>query len=309
MEKLINFKDYSKKFKKKVIGPFNFSIEKNKITALLGSSGSGKTVILNSLLGIIKKFNGSIDIENFNRKTRKYFIINSKIGYYTQMDFSLYTVSAYDFLLDICIMMGINKKESFKRIEHWMKYFDIWEDKDKKINNYSWGMKNRINLILCFIKEPEIIIMDEPGANLDSYWRKKIKDLLIKYKKEGRTIIITVHNIDEINEVIDNYLIIDSGKLIFSGSKEELDLYNKYKVYLNEKFDIIEFKKFLDSKNIKSFKYDEEEISIVFATKDLKEINWIFIYFISKSIPILNLIKLPINMEAVHKALDSKIIT
>ncbi|ALD66035.1 hypothetical protein [Spiroplasma cantharicola] len=72
------------------------------------------------------------------------------------MDFSLYTISAYNFLLYICIMMGINKKE-------------------------------------------------------------------------GRTIIITVHNIDEINEVIDNYLIINSGKLIFSGSKNKLDLYNKIK--------------------------------------------------------------------------------
>ncbi|AUB31572.1 ATP-binding cassette domain-containing protein [Spiroplasma floricola] len=157
---VITFKDYLKKFKNSKIGPLTFEIQSSKITALLGSSGSGKTVIINTLLGIIRKYKGDIVLNDINRKAYSYYKANYNVGFYTQMDFSLYEVTAYEFLLDICLMLGLYKKEYKKRIEYWMKYFDLWESKDKKIKNYSWGMKNRMNLILCFIKEPSIIILD-----------------------------------------------------------------------------------------------------------------------------------------------------
>ncbi|WP_339033471.1 ATP-binding cassette domain-containing protein [Spiroplasma endosymbiont of Cantharis rufa] len=304
MEEIIKFDNYIKKYKKKVIGPLNCSIKKARITALLGSSGSGKTVILNSLLGIIKEFKGNIEIENISRKAGKYYLENKNIGYYTQMDFSLYVVSAYKFLLDICIMMGISKKESIIKIEYWMKYFDIWESKDKSIKSFSWGMKNRMNLILCFIKDPEIIILDEPGANLDSYWRNKIKILLVEAKKAGKTVVITVHNIDEIADIIDDFVIIDDGKNIFNGSTQELNVYSKYKIYINEKFSEKDFRSFLGDLNIKTFKYDIDENSLVVAIENFKQINYLFLYLIKNNLPLKNLVKLPINMESIYKALE-----
>ncbi|WP_342259054.1 ABC transporter ATP-binding protein [Spiroplasma endosymbiont of Dioctria linearis] len=305
MEQIIKFENYIKKFKKKVIGPLNCSIQKGRITALLGSSGSGKTVIINSLLGIIKEFKGDIKIENISRKKGKYFLVNSKIGYYTQMDFSLYVVSAYKFLLDMCIMMGLTKVISRKRIEYWMKYFDIWESRNKPIKSFSWGMKNRMNLILCFIKEPEILILDEPGANLDSYWRNKIKILLMDAKKDGKTIIVTVHNIDEIADIIDDFIIIDNGQNIFNGSAEKLNVYSKYKVYISEQFEVQNFRNFLSTNNIKSFKYDEIENSLVVAIENFKQLNFLFLYLIKNNLPLKNLLKLPINMEAIYKALEN----
>ncbi|ALD66553.1 ATP-binding cassette domain-containing protein [Spiroplasma cantharicola] len=306
MEDIIQFDNYLKKFKKKLIGPLNCSIKKARITALLGSSGSGKTVILNSLLGMIKNFNGKILVEGINRKSLKYFKVNKKIGYYTQMDFSLYNVSAYKFLLDISIMMGLNKKNVRMKIENWMKYFDLWEARNKSIKSFSWGMKNRMNLILCFIKDPEIIIMDEPGANLDSYWRNKIKNLLIEYKKQNKTVIITVHNIDEIADIIDDYIIIDNGENVFNGSAEELDIYAKYKVYINERFNHKNFRFFLSEYGIKAFKFDRDENSLVVAIENFKQINFLFLYLIKNNLPLKNLVKLPINMESIHKALESK---
>ncbi|WP_342259050.1 ABC transporter ATP-binding protein [Spiroplasma endosymbiont of Dioctria linearis] len=305
MEQIIKFENYTKKFKKKVIGPLNCSIQKGRITALLGSSGSGKTVVINSLLGIIKEFKGDIKIENISRKKRKYFLVNNKIGYYTQMDFSLYVVSAYKFLLDMCIMMGLTKVISRKRIEYWMKYFDIWESRNKPIKSFSWGMKNRMNLILCFIKEPEILILDEPGANLDSYWRNKIKILLMDAKKDGKTIIVTVHNIDEIADIIDDFIIIDNGQNIFNGSAEKLNVYSKYKVYISEQFEVQNFRNFLSTNNIKSFKYDEIENSLVVAIENFKQLNFLFLYLIKNNLPLKNLLKLPINMEAIYKALEN----
>ncbi|WP_063623138.1 ATP-binding cassette domain-containing protein [Spiroplasma taiwanense] len=307
MEKIIiNFQNFEKKFKKTKIGPINLEIKTGKITALCGRSGSGKSVILNSIIGAIKKYKGDIIFNEENRRKSRSYLQNTLFGFYTQMDFSLYDISAYNFLKLICLSFNLDKNEIKEEIEYWMKYFDLWEDRTKKVKNFSWGMKNRMNLILCFIKRTEIIILDEPGANLDSYWRNKIKNLLYDYKKQGKTVIITAHNIDEISNIIDDYIILEDGKKIFEGSQLELNIYNKYKLFLDQKFDVPKFRAFLAEKNIKSFNYDEDENSIVFATKSLKEINWVFLYFIGLTNPILNLIKLPINMESINKALEDK---
>ncbi|AUB31573.1 hypothetical protein [Spiroplasma floricola] len=141
---------------------------------------------------------------------------------------------------------------------------------------------------------------------MDSYWREKIKKILTKFKNEGKTIIITVHNIDEINEIIDDYLIIDKGQLVFSGSKVELDIYSKYKIFITKKYDVNKFRLFLKQNNIKSFKYDEDENSLVISISNYKELNYIVLYLIKNNLPLKNLIKLPINMESIYKALDDK---
>ncbi|WP_339033701.1 ABC transporter ATP-binding protein [Spiroplasma endosymbiont of Cantharis rufa] len=305
-ENIIEINNYIKKFKKNSIGEITFSINKGEVTALLGISGSGKSVLINSIIGCNKKYSGVIKINNSNISIKKGYQENKKIGFYTQIDFSLQNISLNKYLKNMCLIMGIKKEFIKSQIEYWVNFFGLEDSIEKKVKDFSWGMKNRVNLILTFLKNPEIIILDEPGANLDSYWRNKIKNLLIKFKQEGRTIIITAHNIDEINEIIDNYLVIDSGKLIFSGTKEELNVYNKYKLFLQDRFDNTDFREFLKTKKIRSFKFNESENSIIFATNYLKEINWIFVYFISKSVLILNLVKLPINMESVHKAIEDK---
>ncbi|WP_342275156.1 ABC transporter ATP-binding protein [Spiroplasma endosymbiont of Cantharis lateralis] len=305
-QNFIEINNYIKKFKKNSIGEISFGINKGEVTALLGTSGSGKSVLINSIIGCNKKYSGVIKINGSNISIKKGYQENKRIGFYTQIDFSLQNISLNNYLKNICLIMGLKKEYIKSQIEYWVNFFGLEDSIEKKVKDFSWGMKNRVNLILTFLKDPEIIILDEPGANLDSYWRNKIKNLLIKFKQEGKTIIITAHNIDEINEIIDNYLVIDSGKLIFSGSKEELNVYNKYKLFLQDRFDNSDFREFLKTKEIKSFKFNESENSIIFATNQLKEINWIFVYFISKSILILNLVKLPINMESVHKAIEDK---
>ncbi|AUB31782.1 ATP-binding cassette domain-containing protein [Spiroplasma floricola] len=301
---VINFQDFKKKFKKTQIGPIDLEIKAGKITALCGRSGSGKSVILNSIIGAIKKYKGNIFFNSVNRRKRRSYLQNSLFGFYTQMDFSLYDISAYSFLKLICLSFNIEKNKIKEEIEYWMTYFGLWEERNKKVKNFSWGMKNRMNLIMCFIKRAEIIILDEPGANLDSYWRNKIKNLLKEHKKMGKTVIITAHNIDEIWDIIDDYIILEEGQKIFQGSQKELNIYNKYKLFLDKKFSVEKFKDFLKEKNIKSFRYNEDENSIVFATNSLKEINWIFLYFIGLANPILNLVKLPINMESINKAIE-----
>ncbi|WP_339030772.1 ATP-binding cassette domain-containing protein [Spiroplasma endosymbiont of Cantharis nigra] len=306
MKNLIIFDKFIKKFKSNTIGPISFQIGKGRISGLLGTSGGGKTVLLNSLLGIIKKYKVKITVDNIKRKSPKYHKSNRVIGYYTQMDFALHYISAYNFLKDSCMIMGVKKNKVNEKVKYWMKYFDVWEHRKKKVKDFSWGMKNRMNLILCFIKDPEIIIMDKPGANLDSYWRNKVKNLLIEFKNQGKTIIITVHNIDEISDIIDDYAILESGKKIFEGSTDELSIYPKYEIFIKDFFDVEAFRKYLLQENIKSFKYDEIENSLVITAQTYRQINYLFLYLIKNNLPLVNLVKLPINMESIHKALENR---
>ncbi|AVN60472.1 ABC transporter ATP-binding protein, partial [Mesoplasma entomophilum] len=133
---------FHKKFKDINIGPFSFNIEKGKVTALLGSSGSGKSVFLNSLLGATLNYDGNIFINGNERKKSSSIENNSNVGFYSQMDFSLYSITAYDFLYNMCNVMGLDKTLVKSRIEYWLKKFDLWTSKDKPLNAFSWGMKN-----------------------------------------------------------------------------------------------------------------------------------------------------------------------
>ncbi|QEH61389.1 ABC transporter ATP-binding protein [Spiroplasma chinense] len=306
-EHIITFKGFTKKFKNNVVGPIDLAIEQGKFVALLGSSGSGKTVILDSMMGLIKKYKGTITFAGYNRKRAKSYKANASLGVYQQVDFSLETLTCYDYLKMRCNYTGLKKENQKEVLEFWMKYFDLWESRKKRIQNFSLGMKNRVNLILCFLNNPDIYILDEPGANLDSMWRNKINNLFRELKSLNKTLIVSSHNINEIIDLIDNYIVVYNGSKIFEGSKEELNIYTKYKIFLSEKFDVKEFREFLDEKGIRTFKYDEEEISIIFATKNLLQINWSFLYFIKKGIPIINVTKLSVNMESIHKALEDQI--
>ncbi|QBQ08008.1 ABC transporter ATP-binding protein [Spiroplasma gladiatoris] len=304
---VIEFKNYEKKFKKGKIGPLDFNIEKGKITAILGSSGSGKSVAIKTMIGAISKFSGEVKVCGYSKKKRNAHLANKFISFYTQMDFSLYEMNVVTYLKNMSIVLGIKSSQRDEIIDYWLEFFDLKKDKDKQIKNFSWGMQNRLSLIICAMKNSDIFVLDEPGANLDSAWRNKLKNLLIDYKKKGKTILFTSHNIDEVNDLIDYYVILgENGNQMFKGSKEELDLYSKYKLYFCEDFDYEGLKTFLNSKNIKVFKHDKIENSIVFATRSTKEINWVFLYLIKETSPVQNLVRLPINMNSIYKAIEGK---
>ncbi|AHB36513.1 ATP-binding cassette domain-containing protein [Spiroplasma apis] len=302
---IIHFDEYVKKFRNHKIGPLSFGIKKGQFTAILGSSGSGKSVIINTIIGAIKTFHGKVTVNGFSKKSGKHFYGNKDISLYTQLDFSLFEMSAIPYLKQMCLIMGIPKKEIKAKIDYWLKYFDLWKDKTKKLKEYSWGMQNRLSLILCLIKEADVLVLDEPAANLDSFWRNKVRNLLIDYKNAGKTVIMTSHNIDEVNDLIDYYIVVEAGKLLFTGSKLQLDMYSKYKVFFSDEINLPKLKAFLKEKGLKTFKYDEFENSLVIATNTSKEINWVFLYSLKETAPILNLVKLPVNIESIYKALEA----
>ncbi|QVK03090.1 ATP-binding cassette domain-containing protein [Mycoplasma mycoides subsp. capri] len=298
--------NFYKKFKDIEIGPFSFNVEKGKITALLGTSGSGKSVFINSLLGTSINYQGNIFINKNERKKNNSIQNNSDIGFYSQMDFSLYSISAYDFLYNMCYVMGLEDKLVKDKLEYWLKRFDLWESKDKPLKSFSWGMKNRINLILCFIKEPKILVCDEPGANLDSYWRKEIYTILNEFKKNFNTIILTVHNIDEVYDIIDNFIILEKGKLLFCGTKQELNLYKKTKITFKNNISLQHVEQILNKNDILTFNINYDQNSLVVGLKEFQTFSDVLDLLKKHDFFIKSIESLSIDIDMIKKALEDK---
>ncbi|MDP4043436.1 ATP-binding cassette domain-containing protein [Mycoplasma mycoides] len=298
--------NFYKKFKDIEIGPFSFNVEKGKITALLGTSGSGKSVFINSLLGTSINYQGNIFINKNERKKNNSIQNNSDIGFYSQMDFSLYSISAYDFLYNMCYVMGLEDKLVKDKLEYWLKRFDLWESKDKPLKSFSWGMKNRINLILCFIKEPKILVCDEPGANLDSYWRKEIYTILNEFKKNFNTIILTVHNIDEVYDIIDNFIILEKGKLLFCGTKQELNLYKKTKITFKNNISLQHVEQILNKNDILTFNINYDQNSLVIGLKEFQTFSDVLDLLKKHDFFIKSIESLSIDIDMIKKALEDK---
>ncbi|WP_063623135.1 ATP-binding cassette domain-containing protein [Spiroplasma taiwanense] len=116
IENIIEVKNFNKKFRKNTVGEFSFNIKKGEITALLGVSGSGKSVLINSIVECYKKYKGKIFINQKSIKKMKSYQQNVNIGFYTQIDFSLQNISLKKYFANMSLIMGIRRKEARKRI-------------------------------------------------------------------------------------------------------------------------------------------------------------------------------------------------
>lgn len=214
---VINVQNYNIKFKKFNITDINFKVYKGTIHALVGQSGSGKSVLLKSIIGAIpsSNYNGTITINNYKAGSAK---SKSSLGFSLNLENFPQDLTAYIFLKKLGQATNITNESLEENIEKYLTMFKLWEHRDKKLNSFSSGMKNRIMIIQALIHNPDLIILDEPGANLDSESRKYFNNVLEKLKSEGKTILLTTHMINEIKDIIDSCTIMQLGKLLYNGS-------------------------------------------------------------------------------------------
>ncbi|WP_342276895.1 ABC transporter ATP-binding protein [Spiroplasma endosymbiont of Nebria brevicollis] len=214
---VINVQKYNIKFKNFNIIDINFKVYRGTIHALVGQSGSGKSVLLKSIIGAIpsSNYSGIITINNYKAGSAK---SKSSLGFSLNLENFPQDLTAYIFLKKLGQATSIKYESLEHNIKKYLTMFNLWEHRNKKLNSFSSGMKNRIMIIQALIHNPDLIILDEPGANLDSESRKYFNDILETLKSEGKTILLTTHMINEIKDIVDSCTIMQLGKLLYDGS-------------------------------------------------------------------------------------------
>ncbi|TCQ01974.1 ABC transporter ATP-binding protein [Serpentinicella alkaliphila] len=204
---------------KNAIDGINFTIEKGSIFGFLGPSGAGKTTTQRILIGLLRGYKGSIEIMGKERtKWGKDFY--EKIG--VAFDFpNLYLKLTAKENLELIASYYIGNK---KDINNLLDKVGLLPDRDKKVENFSKGMKMRLNFVRSIMHNPEIIFLDEPTSGLDPVNAKIIKDLIIDLKKEGKTIFLTTHNMIVAEQLCDRVAFIVDGRIPIINSPNELKI-------------------------------------------------------------------------------------
>jgi len=205
----------------KALDNLTIHIKKGEFYSLLGPNGAGKTTCINILSNIIKANLGSIRIDGLNIK-ENLLEIKQKIGVVPQ-EIALYEdLTAMENLKFWGKVNGVSTNALNMKIDEVLGFMNLKEHRNKLVSSYSGGMKRRINIAAALLHNPDVLLMDEPTVGIDPQSRLFIYEIFEKLHKEGKTILYTSHNMEEVERLSDRIGIIDHGKLIAQGTLSDL---------------------------------------------------------------------------------------
>lgn len=219
MSNCIRVKNVFKAFgSHEVLQDISLEVPQAQIFGLLGPSGSGKTTLVKLIAGIDEATSG--DIYLLNVKMPKLDML-SKIGYMSQSDALYMELSAEENLEFFAALFGLSKLQRKNRINDVMELVNLTAFLKKPVASFSGGMKRRLSLAIALLHRPSVLILDEPTVGIDPVLRKSLWDELQQLSKQGTTIVLTTHVMDEADKC-DRLGMIRDGKLIAVGSPAEL---------------------------------------------------------------------------------------
>lgn len=216
---IINVSDVVKKYSDvTVLNKVNLNIDEGEIIGLIGPSGSGKTTLVKSIMGMEKIESGKIKVLEKEIPDLK---VLDAIGYMAQSDALYEELTGKENLEFFAKLFKLSKKEVNERVKYTAQLVNLEDDLNKRVSEYSGGMKRRLSLAIALIQDPKLLILDEPTVGIDPKLRFSIWNELKNLKLQGKTIIVTTHVIDEA-EKCDKLVLIREGEIIATGTVEEL---------------------------------------------------------------------------------------
>ncbi|WP_373898224.1 ABC transporter ATP-binding protein [Haloimpatiens sp. FM7315] len=306
--KIIEIKNLRKKFKDNVaVDGINLSVEEGEIYGFLGPNGAGKSTTINILTGILSMDEGEIKI--FQKdiiKNSDY--VKRNIGIVPQ-DISIYEdLTAYENVNFFAGLYGLRGEILKNKVKEALEFVGLTEYQKSFAKNFSGGMKRRLNIACAIAHNPKIIIMDEPTVGIDPQSRNHILESVKKLNKKGCTIIYTSHYMEEVEQICTKVAIIDHGKIIAEGDKEELKSLITDKNMVNIKISSVEDIKLEELKEIEGICNIEIKDNVI-RIESLKEINnldKIIMYFVKNKIHISTIESKEPDLETVFLTLTGR---
>jgi ABC-2 type transport system ATP-binding protein len=221
---MIEVKNLTKKFGEvTAVDGLTFSVAEGEVFGLLGPNGAGKTTTIRMLCCLISRTSGEAQVAGYpigngadSLAIRKLIgLVPDNVGLYEDL-------SAYDNLDYYGKLYELVAWERKEKIEYFLKMMDLWEKKDQPVSDFSKGMKQKVAICRALIHDPRLLFFDEPTANLDPESSHVVRDFILDLKREGKTIFINTHNLDEAQRICDRIGILKT-RLLAVNTPAELE--------------------------------------------------------------------------------------
>ena len=226
---ILEIKHVIKEFEnKKALDSISLNVNEGRIFGLLGPNGAGKTTLIRIINQITAPDNGEILFsgERFKREHIQ------NIGYLPEERGLYKSMKVGEQCLYLAQLKGLSKNEAKQKIHHWFKKLDMLDWLNKKIEELSKGMAQKVQFVSTVLHQPTLIILDEPFTGFDPINSEIIKNEIIALKESGSTIILSTHRMESVEELCDDIALINSGQCILKGSVNEIK--NNFKEHIFE---------------------------------------------------------------------------
>lgn len=215
----IEIKNLTKRYKNGVMALDNISFNVGcGVFGLLGHNGAGKTTLMKALVTVLEASGGSIHVCGYDTKTQGEQV-RKRIGYLPQ-ELTMYpSLSVYDFVNYMAELKGVHDKDAVHNV---LEQVEMSEFSKRKIGQLSGGMKRRVGIAQALIGEPEILVVDEPTAGLDPEERVRFRGVLSRYAKDGKTVLLSTHIVEDVYQICEELAVIRKGHLFYAGTSAAL---------------------------------------------------------------------------------------
>jgi ABC-2 type transport system ATP-binding protein len=203
----------------RALNKVNLEVYEGEVFALLGPNGSGKTTTMKLLLGIMFPTEGRVEVFGKSPRTVE---IKKDVGFMPEESYLYRFLNADETLSFYANLMGLDSKTRKKRIDEVLEMVGLIEARKRRTREYSKGMSRRIGMAQVLLKDPKLVVLDEPTIGLDPMGAREIKDVVLELKERGKTVVLSSHLLADVQDICDRIAILHRGDLIKTDSVDNL---------------------------------------------------------------------------------------
>lgn len=204
------------------VDDITLSVGKGEVFGFLGPNGAGKTTTIRMLTCLIAPTSGSATVCGLDIADQKSAaLIRSKVGILTESPGFYETLTVAKNLRFFADLYHVDRRKASAAIDRYLRLFNLYDKKDQVVGGFSRGMRQKLALIRCLLHEPEVLFLDEPSAGLDPESARVVRDAIVSLKRDGRTIFLCTHNMDEAERLCDTVAIVNH-RIIHAGNPGSL---------------------------------------------------------------------------------------
>lgn len=199
----------------------SLNVPAGQVLALLGPNGAGKTTTIRMLTAILQPNHGSARIAGHD-VVKEPQVVRHKVGLLTEYPGLYARMTALDYLMFFGRLQGMNRYDCLQRSTQLLQRFELWQARNRKLDGYSKGMKQKVALIRAMLHDPDVLFLDEPTTAMDPQSARTVRDAIADLRDSRRAIVLCTHNLTEAEALADYIAVVHGGQIVAEGTETQL---------------------------------------------------------------------------------------